>query len=68
MKKKMLIWIGAAALATVAVACSKKNAGTTPVENAPAAAPAGGDAYGGAKYGTPAPEAAPEAAPAPESK
>jgi hypothetical protein len=67
MKKKMLIWIGAAALATVAVACSKKNAGTTPVENAPAAAP-GGDAYGGAKYGTPAPEAAPPAAPAPESK
>ncbi len=67
MKKKMLIWIGALALATVAVACSKKNAGTTPVENkGEAAAPAGGDAYGGAAYGTPAPEAAPAPEPAPQ--
>ena len=64
MKKKMLVFVGAALLATVAVACSKKNAGTTPVENKPAAA-AGGDAYGGAAYGkAPAPAPAPEPAPA----
>jgi hypothetical protein len=67
MKKKMLVWIGVAALSVVAVACSKKkDSGTTPMDKTadPAAAPAGGDAYGGAKYGAPAPEAAP----APESK
>ena len=66
MKKKMLVWIGVAALSVVAVACSKKkDAGTTPMDKpADATAPAGGDAYGGAKYGAPAPEAAP----APESK
>jgi hypothetical protein len=66
MTKKMLVWFGAAVLATsMAAACSKKNGGTTPVENAPAATPAGGDAYGGGAYGAPAPapEAAPEAAP-----
>ena len=64
--KKMMLVIGAAVLATsMAAACSKKNAGTTPVENKGETAPAGGDAYGGGAYGapTPAPEAAPEATP-----
>jgi hypothetical protein len=68
MKKKMLIWIGAAVMATsMAAACSsKKPAGTTPVENKGDAT--GGGAYGGGAYGAPG-TTTPEggATPAPET-
>ena len=65
MKKKMLIWIGAALMATLAVACGKKNDGATTTP-ATETTPAGGDAYGGAAApeGTTAPAEGGEAAPA----
>jgi hypothetical protein len=49
--KKLTILIAACALAFGAVACSKKNAATTP-------APAAADPMGGATYATPSPDAA----------